>query len=143
MSDAHFTYRRGSAYWVQVLAKTVAAGGEDTAAGAADRAGAADVEVVVLPVADGADRVRPQAPVEDAELVVVDPRRDPGGCERVDGGGELVLIAGRVGPHQRRVRAGQAGHLQSHQRDLGDERQVACDEYGQAAEHRDGVPLDD
>jgi hypothetical protein len=41
--------------------------------------------------------VRPQTPVEDAELVVVDPRRDPGCREYVDGLGELVLVVGGVG----------------------------------------------
>jgi hypothetical protein len=74
--------------------------------------------------------------------VVVDPRRDTGGGEYADRLGELTLVIGGVGPYQRRVRPGHAGHLQSHQRDLSNERQVPRDECRQASEHRNGVPLD-
>jgi hypothetical protein len=59
----------------------------------------ADVQVVVLPVADGANRVWPETLIEYAKLVIVDSRRDADCGEDVDRLGQLVLVVDRINPN--------------------------------------------
>ena len=81
-----------------MLAKAIAARREDAATYVADGTGLADLKVVVLPVADRADGVRPQAPVEDAELVVVNLGSMPAATSMATASTSSRLVIGGVDP---------------------------------------------
>jgi hypothetical protein len=81
-----------------VGADPAAACAEDATAVVSHGTAAADIEVIVLPVTDGANGKRPQPPVKDTELVVVDLRHYPGSGQPVRSLEELWLIVDWIDP---------------------------------------------
>ena len=74
-----------------MLTETVTARCEDSTAGVTSGALMADVKVVILPVADRPDSVRPKPLIQHAELMIV----DPGGYVSVNRVSEWLLASSR------------------------------------------------
>lgn len=87
--------------------------------------------ILVLPIADRLLGVRPQSPVGDAKLMVVDGCFDPARDQILDRFHELRLIIDRVDPEILEVRLGESCHLETHPYHLIHKGQIARDETGQ------------